>query len=180
MKVSGYLYTLVLGTIVALSGGVAPCAAQDDATMNNTRLDGLIRKIDEQAAGGSGVWQLTIEDRPLNVITDEDANRMRIITGVAHASALSREQLYRLMQANFDSALDARYSIAKEIVWSTFIHPLSSLSDEQFVLGLGQVVNLANTYGSSFSSGVLRFGGGDSLEQERKLLDRLKDKGLSI
>ncbi len=31
------------------------------------------------------------------------------------------------MQANFDTALDARYAIAKGALWSTFIHPLSDL-----------------------------------------------------
>jgi len=39
------------------------------------------------------------------------------------------------MQANFDSALDARYAIAKGKLWSAFIHPLSELNEEQFFSG---------------------------------------------
>ncbi len=66
------------------------------------------------------------------------------------------------MQANFDSALDARYCIAKDILWAVFIHPLSELSDEEFISGLAQTINLAATYGSTFSSGALVFQGGDS------------------
>ncbi len=85
------------------------------------------------------------------------------------------------MQANFDTALDARYAIAKATLWSTFIHPLRSLDDEALLKGLGQVVNLANTFGSTYSSGLLIFGGGDSRGiQEKELIDHLIKKGLAI
>ena len=47
--------------------------------------------------------------------------------------------------------------------------------------GLGQVVNLANTFGSTYSSGLLIFGGGDSRGiQEKELIDHLIKKGLAI
>ena len=82
--------------------------------------------------------------------------------------------------ADLISILDARYCIAKSIVWSTYLHPLSPLTDEQFLLGLGQVINLANTYGSTFSSGALIFGGGDSGDQQRQLIQNLMEKGLEI
>ena len=74
---------------------------------------------------------------------------------------LSKEQLYRLMQANFESALDARYAVARGLVWSTFIHPLGPMSEEQIWSALAQTITLAATYGSGFTSGALRFGGGD-------------------
>ena len=82
------------------------------------------------------------------------------------------------MQANFDSALDARYSIAKDIIWGAFIHPLQELKDEEFLSGVGQAVNLALTYGEAYSSGGLIFGGGDSQSlRQRELIDRLLEKG---
>jgi hypothetical protein len=81
-----------------------------------------------------------------------------------------------MLQANFDTALDARYSVAKGVLWSLYLHPLESLSDEQFLASLGQVVNLAASFGTSYSSGGLSFGGGDSSE----LIQELLDKGLSI
>ena len=149
--------------------------------MDNTRLESLIRRIDPEADGKSGFWKLTVENHALTVITDETADRMRIIMPIEKIDDLDRKRLYRLMQANFDSALDARYSIAKNKLWSTFIHPLSPLGDEEFLSGIGQVVNLGATYGTSYSSGALLFGGGDSKElQQRELIDRLIQKGTAL
>jgi len=83
---------------------------------------------------------------------------------------------------NFDSALDARYAIAKGVVWGTYIHPLAVLEEKEFISGVGQVVNLALTFGTSYSSGALIFQGGDSqeLQQRRQLIDDLLKKGLEI
>ena len=80
------------------------------------RLAELIKRIDTSAQGTPGYWQLVIEGREVSVITDEKADRMRIIIPVAPTKNIEKHLLYRLMQANFDSALDARYSIANEII----------------------------------------------------------------
>lgn len=187
------VYALVC--FLALGASSPDTAAQDSQTeppanrghtpgvhtaMSNARLGVLIQRLDPGAQSDGGYWQLRVAERDVTVISDDGADRMRILTGVVRAEDLSRTQLYRLMQANFDTALDARYSIAKSILWSTYLHPLSALTDEQFLLGLGQVINLANTYGSSFSSGALIFGGGDSGEQQRQLIQDLMEKGLEI
>ena len=157
------------------SGGVQK---QD---MTNQRLGELIKRIDEQAKGQTGYWEFTVEGQVIRVITDEKADRMRIIAPIVRSDELDKSGLYRLMQANFDSALDARYSIAKGVLWSTYIHPLSPLSDREFLTAVGQVVNLVATYGTSYSSGALVFQGGDSRElQRRKVIDRLLEKGLAI
>ena len=149
--------------------------------MDNTRLEDIIRRVDPQAEGKPGFWKLTVESRTLTVITDEKADRMRILMPIEKTDGLDRKRLFRLMQANFDSTLDTRYSIAKNTLWSTFIHPLSSLRDEEFLSGIGQVINLGVTYGSSYSSGALLFGGGDSKELQRKeLIDRLIQKGTAL
>lgn len=140
--------------------------------MNNDRLQAIIRKIDADAEGGAGFWRFKVAERELLVITDENANRMRILTGVAEINNVDQERLTRLMQANFDSALDARYAIARGILWSAFLHPLSTLNERDFVSGIAQVVNLAVTYGSTYSSGALTFGGGDSEDLIQELLDR--------
>ncbi|MEO0975570.1 MAG: hypothetical protein AAFX85_20965, partial [Pseudomonadota bacterium] len=75
---------------------------------------------------------------------------------------VSPELLRRLMQANFDTALDARYAIARNTVWATFIHPLSPLSEEELLSALAQTISIARSYGSTYSSGVWAFGGGDA------------------
>ena len=89
------------------------------------------------------------------------------------ADTLGESLMKRLLQSNFDTALDARYAIAKGMLWSAFVHPLPQLTPDQFASGLGQVVNLAMTFGSTFTSGGLTFGGGDSgalIEELRKRL----------
>lgn len=151
-------------------------SSKKDAPMNNQRLDQLIKKFDHKAQGRPGFWIIQYKGYQAHVITDEKADRMRIIVKIATADKLEREQLYRLMQANFDSALDARYSIAKGIVWSAYIHPLSSLSDKEFIAGLAQTITLAATYGTSFSSGALIFRGGDSQQEREKLYREIIEK----
>lgn len=149
--------------------------------MNNQRLAELIQRLDKTVQGKPGYWVFVIEGREVSVITDEGADRMRIIVPVAPTRNIEKDLLYRLMQANFDSALDARYAIANEIIWAAFIHPLSDLGDKEFLSGLGQTVNLALTYGDSYSSGALIFGGGDSQAlQRRQLIDKLLRDGLAI
>ncbi|WP_126454862.1 type III secretion system chaperone [Sulfuriflexus mobilis] len=149
--------------------------------MDNQRLDELIHRIDKSAQGKPGYWVFVVEGREVSVITDARADRMRIIIPITPTKDIDRDLLYRLMQANFDSALDARYSIANDILWAAFIHPLSALGDKEFLSGLGQTVNLALSYGDSYSSGALVFGGGDSQAlRRRELIDKLLRDGLTI
>jgi len=156
-------------------------AVESEGAMNNARLDALIKRIDNKAQGKPGYWRFTVEGVSVTVITDEKADRMRIMVPVIPVDKLDPETLTRLLQANFDTALDARYAVAKGILWSAYIHPLSPLQDKEFLEGLGQVVNLNETFGSSYSSGSLMFRGGDSKDlQRRKLIDDLLKKGLSV
>lgn len=158
--------------------GATPPTAQ---AMSNQKLDALIRRLDESAKGQLGFWQLTVESRALLVVTDEKANRMRIMTPVTEADKVDEKTLVRLLQANFDTALDARYAVAQGKLWSVFIHPLGPLTELEFVEGLGQVFNLAESFGGSYSSGLLIFRGGDSGEMRgRELIDRLKKRGRLI
>ncbi len=171
----GFLVVLcfVARTAVLAAEPAPPQGACDQAAgMNNERLESIIRKLDANAEGVPGFWRFTVAERELLVITDESANRMRIISGVAEVKNIDAERMIRMMQANFDSALDARYAVAKEVLWSVFLHPLATLAERDFVSGVAQVVNLAATYGSTYSSGALTFGGGDSDELIKELLER--------
>jgi len=149
-------------------------------SMDNKRLDELIKRIDPGATGAPGNWSVNYEGYTARVITDEAADRMRIVVGIVRADGLKKEILYRLMQANFDTTIDARYSIANGFLWSAFIHPLSPLTDNEFLSGLAQVINLTSSYGKSFSSGALHFRGGDSEGVEMKRYRELMNKGEQI
>ena len=158
-----------------------PGKSEEQRVMNNARLAELIKRVDENAQGRPGFWEFTVEAYRVTVMTDEKADRMRIIIPIVEAEKLDKALLVRTMQANFDSALDARYAIARGVLWAAFIHPLSSLSDKDFLSGIGQTVNITASFGDTFSSGGVIFHGGDSADiQRRQLIDRLLDKGLAI
>lgn len=163
---------------LAMGAPFSPVRAED---MSLERMNALIERVGAGVSRQGGVWDFSLEDVPVMVVTDVSADRMRIMTPIRSAEGLTEAETLRLLQANFDSALDARYGVARGVLWSTFIHPFGSLEDEEFLSGLGQTVNLALTYGSSYSSGALVFGGGDSSEIERReLIDKLLEQGQKI
>lgn len=159
------LFLPAIWAFLAMLQAAGPAFAVHDGSdahaMNNQRIDALLRELTAEVEGRPGFWYLEYGGHPVYVITDEAADRMRIIAQIAPADKLDRDVLFRMMQSNFDSALDARYAIARDVLWSAFIHPLSPLTDDQFRSGFAQAVTLADTYGTSYSSGGLQFRGGD-------------------
>ncbi len=158
----------------------AEAATSRESPMTLARLDEIVRALDTQAQSNGTMWQLTINDVKVLIVTDEAADRMRAITPVLKTEEMTPEDIKRVLQANFDTALDARYAIANDILWSAFIHPLKPLEKDQFISGLGQVVNLAQSYGTLYSGGAMQYGGGDSGALQRQLIDELLKKGEEI
>ncbi len=144
------------------------------ATMTAEKLDEMVRIIDSEAVREGSQWQFVFGEITLIMVIDVNADRMRLITPIEAVDPDDEHLLMRLMQANFDAALDARYAVAQEIIWGTFIHPLSSLTERDFASAVFQTANLATSYGSTYSSGLFTFGGGDSQEEYRKLLQKLQ------
>jgi hypothetical protein len=175
--------TLACGLMSVLLSVTAPCIADETAAgpMTNDRITALLDRMDVEWEGSPGNWRFLFNGTAVTVVTDANADRMRIIAPVAAVTELGGTTLLRLLQANFDSALDARYAIAQGYLWSAFIHPLASLSDRELLGGLGQVLNLVSTFGGSYSSGSIVFGGGDSGDiEERRLIEELINRGLAI
>lgn len=152
--------------------------ASEDMTPGRL-LDILLALDPDTQPAGSGLG-LTIEDVPVFVVVDPLADRMRAMVSIRSVDGMSPEDLERVMQANFDTALDARYAVANGRLWGVYIHPLSPLRTEQLISGIGQTVNLALTYGGLFTGGALSYGGGDSAPLQRELIDRLLEKGQDI
>lgn len=136
------------------------------APMTLDCLDALIRQVDVSANRDGPGWQLTVDGTVVQVIADADHDRMRIVVPVRKESDVSDAMLRRCMQANFATALDARYAVAQGVLWTAFLHPLGSLDEALLLSGLGQTVMLARSYGTTFRSGELSFRGGD-LPEER-------------
>jgi hypothetical protein len=167
--------------LIATFFSISTAYAQDaEPPMTKDRLSEIIFGLDENAQARGPAFQMTIQDIPILIITDTNANRMRVMVPIRAAADMTEQEVIRVMQANFDTALDARYAIANGKLWGTFIHPLSPLKKDEFISGLGQTINLAKTYGTLFTGGALTFGGGDSVPLQRQLIDELLKKGEEI
>ncbi|SMO88376.1 hypothetical protein [Ruegeria faecimaris] len=155
-------------------------AQEAEPPMTYERLGKILFALDPETEPLGPGFQLTIAEVPVLVITDVNADRMRAMVSIQSVEDLSAQDMQRMMQANFDSTLDARYAIANGTLWAAFIHPLSRLERDQLISGLAQTVNIANTYGTLYSSGVAEFGGGDSNDLQRALIEELLKKGEDI
>ncbi|MEM8952915.1 MAG: hypothetical protein AAGD22_02075 [Verrucomicrobiota bacterium] len=159
-----------MGLRAESSGGEDEEATASEAVgvMTNSRLEELIREIDVDAEGEPGLWEFRVADLTVVCITDESADRMRVMSPVAPLTEITEEELAECMMANYDRALDARYCVNDAVVWSAFIHPLGDLSDELFLSGVLQVVNLRLNFGTTYASSGLQFGGDDGGEAEEE------------
>lgn len=166
--------------IFALSFALASPAMAQDAPMTPDRLIEIVQDIDPDASLTTNGIELSIEDIPVLVVFAPAADRMRAMVPIASIEDVTPEEMNRMMQANFDTALDARYAVAQGRVWGVFIHPLGALEREEFLSGLAQTVNLARTYGTLYSGGAQVFGGGDSADLYDELLGDLLSRGQDI
>ncbi|WGH77768.1 hypothetical protein [Jannaschia ovalis] len=155
----------------------APAQAQQ---MTLDRMETILLALDPDMERAGGAFRFTVEDVPVLIVTDARADRMRAMVPIRLIDGLSEAELLRMLQANFDSALDARYAVAEGRLWAVYLHPLGALSGPQLIDGIGQTVNAALTYGTLYSSGALQFGRGDSRDEQRKLLDRLQERGRDL
>ena len=164
---------------------VEPDATPDEAEPSETiaaaaKLLEIITVIDDDARLTANGASFTIDEVTITLVFDVIADRMRLFSQVVPSDTLSVRTLRWVMQANFDTALDARYALARGRLWATFIHPLSPLEKDQFISALGQTVNVALTYGTLYSGGAISFGGGDSIGIQRQLIEDLLRRGQEI
>ena len=165
---------------VALLMPLSAHAQDAEPHMTLDRMAEIVLALDPEAQVGRAGFSLSIDDIPVLIVTDVTANRMRAMVPIRSATTMTAEEVQRVMQANFDSALDARYAIAQGQLWGIFLHPFKELERDQFISGVAQTVNVAKTYGSLYSSGAGQFGAGDSGDLQRELIERLLDRGQEI
>ncbi|MEO0389094.1 MAG: hypothetical protein AAF281_16500, partial [Pseudomonadota bacterium] len=117
--------------LVALVMLAAPVLAQEDSVveppMTLSRMAEIVFALDEAALSNGFSFQLNVDGVTVLIVTDPGADRMRAMSPIRPIDGLAAGELARMMQANFDTALDARYAIAQDTLWSVFIHPLSPL-----------------------------------------------------
>jgi hypothetical protein len=161
--------------LAPMAGAQQTPTPPSEPDMTLERMGAIIAALDPEAVQRGAGFEFTIDDIPVLVITDPGADRMRAMVPIRAADGLEPEELMRLMQANFDTALDARYAVAQGRLWGVYIHPLSPLRRDQFISGIAQTVNVARSYGQTYSGGAEVFGGGDSNDIYRQLIERLQE-----
>ncbi len=127
--------------------------------MDPDLLYDLIEQEADTVAVSGNSYQFLYNDVMLICIYDENANRMRIITPIVKREEIGEEELLNVLVANFHSALDVKYALSDEILWSVYTHPLRELSEGQVVDAIQQVYAAALTFGTSYSSTSMVFPG---------------------
>ncbi len=141
------------------STGLSAQEANDK--MTNVKMWKILHEDIEDVQGQMGNWQFMMRERPVVIITDVGANRMRIMSPIIEQKELKDEHFKVMLEANFDRALDSKYALFNSIVWSVYTHPLEELTTNQFKDALEQVVKLSENFGGSYTSTDMVFGGGN-------------------
>ncbi len=155
-------------------------AQEAEPHMTLPRMAEIVLALDPDARIAGAGFEFVIDDIPVLIVTDVGANRMRAMVPIRSSDGMTAEEMQRVMQANFDSALDARYAVAQGRLWGVFLHPFKELERDQLISGLAQTVNVAKTYGTLYSSGAGQFGAGDSGNLQRELIEELLERGQDI
>jgi hypothetical protein len=119
-------------------------------------LDSYLSEVE----GQPGFWRGVRDEVQLFVFSDDAHDRVRIMAPIGEVKDMQAELLQVLLQANYDRALDARYAMRGQEVWSVSVHPLATLAPDDFADFIDQVVRLVKNTGSSYASSDLVFGGG--------------------
>lgn len=141
--------------------------------MTAKRLTQIIEQEADTLVIDNHQIQFKVNNGLLICIYDENANRMRIISPIVEREKLTEDELLNALVANFHSALDVKYALSDEIIWSVYTHPLKELSDAQVVDAIQQVYAAAITFGNTYSSTNLVFPG-----NSKKVVDTTKTRVL--
>ncbi len=156
----------LVAAVILLTASVPKAAPEKTTVPQNTPQKMTAERLGTivSAAGtavkayGGTAWEFTAGGVRLACICDPAHDRMRIIAPVASLSDVTAEQKDRMLEANFHSALDARYATSDGLVYAAFIHPLSPLQESEVRSAIQQVTTAARTFGDSYSSGELVYG----------------------
>jgi hypothetical protein len=121
-------------------------------------LQDILAVTVQELKEGDGQWRCSYADIEMALLTSVSHDRMRIVAPIGPEAELTDRQRKQMLDANFHSALDARYATSNGLVYAAYIHPLSPLRREQIQSALRQVAELVKTFGTTYSSGELSFG----------------------
>ena len=126
--------------------------------MDLAELEALVNAIGDDVDGEDGAWQFDLEGVRMACLTDTHFDRIRVIAPIVDEAEMTEEQLHAVLEANFHTALDARYATSDGILYAAFLHPLTPLTEDELRSAIDQVVSLVQTFGTTYSGGTLVFG----------------------
>jgi hypothetical protein len=153
--------------IIALLFNINTVSSQE---MNNEKLNEIFISLSDTIQGDNGRWQFVVNDVVFVCLTDVEHNRMRIISPITESNKLDEDQKTLSLLANFHTALDVKYALSDDVLWSVFIHPLKELTTEQVENAISQVYYANLNFGTSYSSTDLVFPGKEN--KEAKLIKK--------
>ncbi|MBI5167987.1 MAG: hypothetical protein HZA61_00725 [Candidatus Eisenbacteria bacterium] len=125
--------------------------------MTTQAMGKLLESYLQDFEGQPGFWRGTRHDVPVFVFSDDEHDRMRLMSPIGIIEELDTDLLHALLMANYDRALDARYAMRGQELWSVVVHPLATLATDDLPSLFDQVVTLAKNTGTSFASTELVF-----------------------
>mgnify|MGYP006449317799 CR=1 FL=1 len=136
--------------------------------MTPDRLHSVIQRNADEVKRKANQWQFTIDDQVLICIADPNADRMRIIAPIAKVEQLTDTQLKNALVANFHTALDVKYAVSDNLIWSVYLHPLQALSESQLDGAILQTYRAAITFGDTYQSTDMVFPGSQRKQNQKK------------
>jgi hypothetical protein len=127
--------------------------------MDLSELEQRLRDFGEDCEGDDGAWQFEFEGIKMACLADLRFDRMRVLAPIIETGELADGQSEAMLEANFHTALDARYAVSSGVVYAAFLHPMSTLIDRDLESALQQLASLVETFGTTYSGGTLVFGG---------------------
>ncbi|MFV2058901.1 MAG: hypothetical protein ACC707_20775, partial [Thiohalomonadales bacterium] len=105
---------VVLFTLYIAQGNASTQKIQENVThteMTQKQMETIITDMAEMSQGRDGLVKFKYHGIPMAVISDVKHNRMRIISPIKTYTEVSSKQIDSMMEANFHTALDARYAV---------------------------------------------------------------------
>ncbi len=153
--------------------------------MDAEGVDNWLKNKYTNVGGDKGCWELNfevdleegLEEGLVFIIADPYHDRIRIIAPIVETWQVDYEDL---LKANFHTTMDIRYAVLENVLYATFLHQLSLLSEAEISTALNQVIMLCiNTLYGVYMAGDLVYRKAYASEKAEKLRKReynLKDR----
>jgi len=138
-----------LSILLAVLAFSSPAYPQDTGRMDNARLNSLIeglKGISGNIESQPGFWLFEYQGRPVYVVVNPANRQLQILAPIAPVNTLNHATLVRALEANFSATNEARYAIAKGLLWSVYANYVRSLGETEFLVSLKQVVATASMF----------------------------------